>query len=236
MTGITAQNRTYDGTTDASLNYGNAGFTGLIGSDQLNVNAASGTFADKNAGTEKTVNITGITLGGADAANYSLANDTATATADIAKAALTITALDASKPYDGQAFSGGNGVRYNGFVNGEDASVLGGSLTYGGNAQGATNTGHYVLSASGLSADNYAISYTDGALQIIAAVVEPSLVGSSQPYVSVLASNSQTVSSESKQQAQESEALTQDMLVTNPLDERLNLQVINHGIRLPEGI
>ncbi|WP_256060909.1 hypothetical protein, partial [Klebsiella pneumoniae] len=90
--------------------------------------------------------------------------------------------------------------------------------------------------ASGLSADNYAISYTDGALQIIAAVVEPSLVGSSQPYVSVLAANSQTVSSESKQQAQESEALTQDMLVTNPLDERLNLQVINHGIRLPEGI
>ena len=236
VTGITAQNRTYDGTTDAPLNYGNAGFTGLIGSDQLNVNAASGAFANKNAGNGKTVNITGIVLGGNDAANYSLANDTATTTADIAQAALTITALDASKPYDGQAFSGGNGVRYNGFVNGEDASVLGGSLTYGGNAQGATNTGHYVLSASGLSADNYAISYTDGALQIIAAVVEPSLVGSSQPYVSVLAANSQTVSSESKQQAQESEALTQDMLVTNPLDERLNLQVINHGIRLPEGI
>ncbi len=55
-------------------------------------------------------------------------------------------------------------------------------------------------------------------------------------YLAALTYNKQTVPTEGKQQAQESSALTPDMLVTNPIDERLNLQVINQGIRLPEGI
>ncbi len=55
-------------------------------------------------------------------------------------------------------------------------------------------------------------------------------------YLAALTYNKQTVPTEGQQQAQESSALAPDMLVTNPLDERLNLQVINTGIRLPEGI
>ncbi|QLF93181.1 filamentous hemagglutinin N-terminal domain-containing protein [Pseudomonas sp. ABC1] len=51
-------------------------------------------------------------------------------------------------------------------------------------------------------------------------------------YLGVQASNGQTGSTGARQQPD----LTQDMLITNPLDDRLNLQVINHGIRLPEGI
>ncbi len=54
-------------------------------------------------------------------------------------------------------------------------------------------------------------------------------------YIAVLASSSQSTSSESSQQESES-PLTADMLVTNPLDERLNLNIISNGIRLPEGI
>ena len=48
----------------------------------------------------------------------------------------------------------------------ETASVLGGTLSYGGAAQGATNVGNYALTASGLSSGNYAISYTAGSLAV----------------------------------------------------------------------
>lgn len=44
---------------------------------------------------------------------------------------------------DGRAYSGGNGVRYDGFVAGESSAVLSGSLVYGGTSQGATSAGRY---------------------------------------------------------------------------------------------
>ncbi|MBV2209394.1 MAG: filamentous hemagglutinin N-terminal domain-containing protein, partial [Thermomonas sp.] len=81
-------------------------------------------------------------------------------------AALTITANDASKIYDGLAWTGGNGVTYSGFVNGEDANVLSGTLTWGGSSQNAVNAGSYSLIASGLSSGNYVITYQDGTLNI----------------------------------------------------------------------
>src|SRR5262252_10830512 len=59
--------------------------------------------------------------------------------------ALTITANDAARTYDGVAFSGGNGVSYSGFVNGQNASVLSGAIAYGGNSQGAVNAGTYTI-------------------------------------------------------------------------------------------
>ncbi|MBR0744406.1 filamentous hemagglutinin N-terminal domain-containing protein [Bradyrhizobium japonicum] len=82
----------------------------------------------------------------------------------IDRAALTISA-NASKTYDGLAFSGGS-VAYSGFMNGETASVLSGTLSYGGTAQGAVNAGRYSLTASGLSSANYAITYVDGSLTV----------------------------------------------------------------------
>jgi filamentous hemagglutinin family protein len=82
----------------------------------------------------------------------------------IDKAPLTITA-NASKIYDGLAFSGGS-VTYSGLMNGETASVLSGTLGYGGTAQGAVNAGRYSLTASGLSSANYAITFVDGSLTV----------------------------------------------------------------------
>ena len=82
----------------------------------------------------------------------------------IDRASLTISA-NASKTYDGLAFSGGS-VAYSGFMNGETASVLLGTLSYGGTAQGAVNAGRYSLTASGLSSANYVITYVDGSLTV----------------------------------------------------------------------
>ncbi|MGL6160663.1 YDG domain-containing protein, partial [Microbulbifer sp.] len=341
ITGIIAEDKTYDGTTGATLDASGAGFTGIVSGDTLTVATASGAFADKNAGSGKTVTISGLTLGGDDAGNYTLADDTASANADIDqasltlstddvtktydgtttadgtatvvggdlfgddslaggsfaftdrnagtgktvtvadvtlndgnggdnyivtyadntnsaidqaaltlssadvtkaydgtteadgtatvvagqlfgddslsggsfaftdrnagtgktvtvadievndgnggdnysvtyadnttstidKAALTVTANDANKTYDGQAFTGGNGVSYAGFVAGEDESVLNGSLSFGGDAQNAVNAGSYSLTADGLAADNYDISYADGTLTVNQATI-----------------------------------------------------------------
>ncbi|WP_214279130.1 YDG domain-containing protein, partial [Escherichia coli] len=91
ITGITAANKVYDTTTAATLTTGGAGFTGKLGSDVLTVATATGNFSDKNAGNGKTVNITGLSLGGADAGNYTLASSTATTTANITPATISAT-------------------------------------------------------------------------------------------------------------------------------------------------
>jgi len=85
----------------------------------------------------------------------------------VAKKMLTVTATDFSKTYDALAYAGGNGVSYNGFVNGETQAVLNGTLVYGGNSQGAVNTGNYVIVPSGLLSANYDFDYKNGTLSIV---------------------------------------------------------------------
>ncbi|UDF35015.1 UNVERIFIED_ORG: filamentous hemagglutinin N-terminal domain-containing protein [Shinella sp. XGS7] len=85
----------------------------------------------------------------------------------ISPAPLSVAAVQASKAYDGKAFSGGNGVSYSGFVNGETAAVLGGSLGFSGSSQGAIRAGNYTLTPQGLSSSNYDISYLPGSLSIL---------------------------------------------------------------------
>ena len=63
-------------------------------------------------------------------------------------------------------FSGGNGVTYSGFVNGQTASVLSGTIAYGGSSQGAVNAGTYTIIPSNQTSTNYAINYVDGTLTI----------------------------------------------------------------------
>jgi filamentous hemagglutinin family protein len=162
VAGTVASDKIYDGTTAATVSGGT--LSGVIAGDAV-VLAQAGSFADKNAGTGKTVTYTG-SLSGGDAGNYVLANSTGTTTANIVPAQLIVTANDAGKWYDGAGYSGGNGVSYNGFVAGEDASALSGTLVYGGNAQGAKAAGNYVISPGGLSSGNYAVQFVDGRLVI----------------------------------------------------------------------
>ncbi len=177
VTGNSASGKVYDGNTVANLDTSGAGFTGMVSGDTLSVASASGAFSDKNAASGKTVHISGITVGGTDAGNYTLADNTATTTADIAMASLTITANAASKTYDGLAYSGGNGATYSGFVNSETSTVLGGTLAYSGTSQGAINTGSYVIAPGGQTSGNYSISYVDGALTIN---VDPAIAAAAQ--------------------------------------------------------
>ena len=72
VSGITAQNKSYDGTTDAALNTADAVIEGVLKGDDLSV-TAEGAFEDANAGVNKPVTITRIVLEGEDKDNYVLA-------------------------------------------------------------------------------------------------------------------------------------------------------------------
>ncbi len=103
VTGISAANRVYNGGTSATIYTAAASFQGMLGGDQLLVSDASGAFIDRHAGENRTVSITGISLGGADAGNYVLVDNTATTTATIHRAEISaVTGLQANdKIYDG---------------------------------------------------------------------------------------------------------------------------------------
>jgi hypothetical protein len=164
--------KVYDGTTSmSSLGFG---LTGVVGADAVRATGV-GTYANANAGNAKSFTVSGIGLGGTDAANYKLAANTLSATNGvITTAPLQIKANNDSKTYDASAYSATAGVSYSGFVNGETATDLGGTLAYSGTAIGAVNVGNYVITPSGQTSSNYAISFGDGALNISPADVRVS--------------------------------------------------------------
>ena len=100
ISGITAENKKYDGTNTATVKTDNAIFNGILEGDALSI-TATGTFADANAGDNKTVNLSLGTLSGADMANYTLATtgNQSTTTASITKATPALTVPTATATY-----------------------------------------------------------------------------------------------------------------------------------------
>jgi hypothetical protein len=92
--------KTYDATTTAALT-GTAA-VGPLGSDVVSViGTGAGLFADKNVGTGKAVTVSGYSLTGTDAANYSITQPTGL-TAGITAKSLTVTGTTlVNKVYDG---------------------------------------------------------------------------------------------------------------------------------------
>ncbi len=85
-------------------------------------------------------------------------------TFEITKAPLTITAKDKTITYGDEPAN--DGVEYSGFVGSDDASVLGGTLTYGYNYEIWDDTGEYTITPNGLTADNYNITFVNGTLTV----------------------------------------------------------------------
>ena len=164
VTGITGNTKVYDATTATSLNTGAAAYSGMIGGDILTVATATGNFVDANAGTGRIVNISGISLGGVDAGNYNLLSTTASTTADISKAALNVTANNATK-VQGSANPPFSSV-ISGFVGGETSAVLIGALGHNTSAITSSLAGNYAITPFGLSAANYDITFIDGVLSV----------------------------------------------------------------------
>jgi hypothetical protein len=95
----TGINKVYDGNTIATVTLSDDRVAG----DTLDDSYVNAFFDDKNVGTDKLVSVSGISISGFDAGNYSLLNDTAATIADITKRGLTVTAAGIDKAYDGNA-------------------------------------------------------------------------------------------------------------------------------------
>ena len=184
--------KVYDGTDVATLTSGNYLLNGFVSGEGASVTKASGTYDTANAGTSKTVT---VSLAGSDynaegstkLENYSLPSTVSGSIGTITQAPLQVTAVDATKTYDGIAYSGGNGVSYSGFVHSENSGVLGGTLSYAGTSQSAINAASYVITPGGYTSGNYDISNIDGTMTINKAHLTVSsdnqsrLYGSSNP-------------------------------------------------------
>jgi hypothetical protein len=108
--------------------------------------------------------------------NYAITYTAGTLT--VSKATLTVTAVDQSKTYGATdpAFT----VTNSGFVNGETAAVLGGTLAFS-RALGE-NVGSYLITPSGLTSANYAITFNSGNLNITKAALSVTADAKSKTY------------------------------------------------------
>lgn len=129
VSGITAENKAYDGGTDATVNAAGATFTGMVAGDNLTI-SPTGTFADADVGNGKTVTLTLGTLGGTSAGNYKRAatGNQATTTADITAKEVTLTgginATDRSYVKDNKTVDLTKGtLTFTGLVSGETLDV-----------------------------------------------------------------------------------------------------------------
>ena len=156
-----ADNKTYDGL--AYIGGNGVTYSGFVNNDTSSVLGGSLSYSGNSQGAIN-VGTYNITPGGLTSGNYAI--NYFNGALNIDRAPLDITANADRKTYDGLAYTGGNGVTYSGFVNNETSSVLGGSLSYSGNSQGAINVGTYNITPGGLTSGNYAINYFNGALNI----------------------------------------------------------------------
>ena len=102
VSGITAADKVYDGNNSATVNASTATITGKETGDDLTVSVAAGSTFDSADAGSRTVTLGALTLGGASAANYTLAaaGNQTTTTANITAATLTVTPTSAqSKKY-----------------------------------------------------------------------------------------------------------------------------------------
>jgi hypothetical protein len=144
---ITASNKVYDAGTTVSVTYG----SNKVATDALTITGTA-SFASKAAGTSRTVNATGISVTGTDAANYT-ANTTATTTANITAKPLVVTITATNKVYNGSTAAS---VTY------ADDRISGDSFTVSGTPtfdSATVGTGKTVtatsISLSGTDASNY---------------------------------------------------------------------------------
>ncbi len=155
-------NRVYNGGTADIANL--TPDDSVVFGDALTYSYTSANFLDKNVGNGKTVNVSGISIGGADAGNYSLDSSTATTHANITPRPLTVFASGTNRVYNGGTVDIAN-------LTPDDSVVFGDALTYSytsanfldknvGNGKTVNVSG---ISIGGLDAGNYSLASTTAA-------------------------------------------------------------------------
>lgn len=174
VSGLSYANKVYDKTNSASIS-GTPSLVGVVGGDNVTISGTpTATFASVNVNSGITVNVSGYTLSGSDAAKYTLTQPSGTA--NITAKTLTITGLSvpSSKTYDGTtsasvsgtpalqaAITGGSGTSSDGKPYTGDAVSISGTAvgTYNNaNVASATTVTISGLSLSGAQAGNYTLN------------------------------------------------------------------------------
>ncbi|MCF0145527.1 MAG: hypothetical protein HUJ73_02960, partial [Eubacterium sp.] len=179
VSGIKAEDKTYDGTTDASLTLSDVVFAGIVDGDSLSLDGdkLSGEFDTKDVGEGKTVSVSYEegALTGSSASDYILntGESQKTCEASILKKEITVKAKDAEVVYgETPSFE----VAFTGFAEGETKDVISGDVSYlTGNSRstakeydGKEHVGTYTIYpvVTGLSADNYSFAAENGTLTV----------------------------------------------------------------------
>ncbi|WP_236617853.1 beta strand repeat-containing protein [Rhodopirellula europaea] len=158
---IAIDSKVYDGTTSAQLN---ATASGMIPTDLLTINGTA-SFSDKNVGTNKTVNVTGLNLAGLDSSNYVLQSTTDTSTADITPLTINVAGLSGqNKVYDGVTLATLSGTATVSPLGTDDLQVGGVAIANFNNKNVGTSRSIIVsgLALTGKDANNYSINQPTG--------------------------------------------------------------------------
>ncbi len=158
MTGISIDDKYYDGTKDAVIS-GTPSLSGVVSGDDVSVTGdATATFTDANAATSVNVIVSGYSIIGTDAGNYTL-EETSYA-ASINPVVVVVEANDASKTY-GEVDPSLNYTMNSGLLVGGDSFE--GSIA----RVSGENAGTYDITKGSLSlSDNYSLSFINGTFTI----------------------------------------------------------------------
>lgn len=156
---VGADNKTYDGNTNAQPTFSTQN---LFAGDVVGFTYTNAAFDNKNVGTNKTVTISGISLTGTDAANYTISGNTANPYAAITSRTLTVSADPTNKVYDGNSTAtvslrddrvvGDNiSVSYTASFNNKNVGIAK-TVTVSGMAINGNDAANYTLAANAVDA------------------------------------------------------------------------------------
>ena len=161
---VTAQTKTYDGTTAADASKFRAALGNTIAGDNVTAAAATATFNDKNVAAANRIDYTGVALAGADAGNYTLAATMAQGAGTITPRTLTVGTVAAqTKTYDGTTAADAAAFRatLGNLVAGEESSVAAtaAGAAYNDKNVAAANAVSYTgVALTGTGAGNYSFA------------------------------------------------------------------------------
>ncbi|MDA8654351.1 YDG domain-containing protein [Alphaproteobacteria bacterium] len=174
ISGITVADKVYDAATTATVSVDglsadvlSAG--GMVVGDTISVDTVTGTFSDKNAGSDKTVTLSNFTYSG-DAANYQII-DQSTAQASITPATLTLagSTTGVTKVYDGHRDLPSGSSGYGSLVgvlstpaSEQDRVNIVGQAAFSGTIAGQQTIIRNTIALDGVDADNYVLSWRNG--------------------------------------------------------------------------
>ena len=204
VSGITATDRAYDGTTAVAVTAGTVSSTGFVGGDIVSValpptGLSTGTIASKNVGVDKPVTVTGLTLTGADAPNYRIDATASGITVDITSAALTPTYSGGSRVYNGGVAATVTSTTA-GIFSGDIVAFSQSAVFTGADARDAGTDKPISVSGIGISgsgAANYALASTTASTTgtITPKPVTPTYSGASRVYNGVADASAAVVGS-----------------------------------------